>query len=216
MLAGFFPLDQAADTDWRFERLKLSLMARCSLTHTVFGFYERACPLSLEACDTIDGMLALLPGSRLSAASVLRMPWLQGGGGGDGMSVDDIGEASVAPAYRRNQAPTMDGDKLSAILAEYSSAPEHLVRPYYRSGSNKLGRLPPELERQSPFVGATAEEPGAWQLLSEASSRAYAAAAGWFAQYLGVGPEQKGAEQQGAAGDSSNSKAGKGGEMRGG
>ena len=180
MLAGFFPLDQAADTDWRFERLKLSLMARCSLTHTVFGFYERACPLSLEACDTIDGMLALLPGSRLSAASVLRMPWLQGGGGGDGMS------------YRRNQRPTMDGDKLSAILAEYSSAPEHLVRPYYRSGSNKLGRLPPELERQSPFLGETAEEPGAWQMLSEASSRAYAAAAGWFAQYLGGWLEQKG------------------------
>merc|ERR1719502_2532434 len=61
MLAGFFPLDEASGADWRFERVKLAAASGMSVTHTIFGFYERRCMLSQEVTDLIDGMLIINP-----------------------------------------------------------------------------------------------------------------------------------------------------------
>jgi serine/threonine protein kinase len=200
MLTGFFPLDCATDTDWRFERLRLALQARASLTHTVYAFYERECFLSQGSCDLIDGMLALFPTCRLSASGVLRSDWVTQAGTANGASAlgsylsrtGDLSEASVAPAYRNARLPTMDAHKLQAVLDEFSMAAEHSVRPFYRSGSAtaSFGRAPPELERQTPFLGAMDVEPGAMRLLRELTRKASEAAGVLQVQVTAAGAQE--------------------------
>ena len=75
MLAGFFPLDGATTTDWRFVRVCQAVIQGRSLTHTVFGFYNRPCPLTHEAINLIDGMLSLNPTKRFTVPTVLGHVW---------------------------------------------------------------------------------------------------------------------------------------------
>lgn len=77
MLAGFFPLDGATTTDWRFVRVCQAVIQGHSLTHTVFGFYNRPCPLTHEAVNLIDGMLSLNPTKRFTVPDALGHPWIR-------------------------------------------------------------------------------------------------------------------------------------------
>jgi serine/threonine protein kinase len=77
MLAGFFPLDGATTSDWRFVRVCQAVIQGHSLTHTVFSFYGRPCPLSNEAVNLIDGMLSLNPTKRFTVSDVLSHAWLK-------------------------------------------------------------------------------------------------------------------------------------------
>ena len=47
MLAGFFPLDEASGSDWRFERVKMCIKQQASVTHTIFGFHD---PMHVHVC----------------------------------------------------------------------------------------------------------------------------------------------------------------------
>ena len=71
MLAGFFPLDEASGSDWRFERVRMAAASNMSATHTIFGFYDRPCTLSREVTDLIDGMLIIPPHQRLTVEQIL-------------------------------------------------------------------------------------------------------------------------------------------------
>lgn len=134
MLAGFFPLDEATGADWRFERVKMAASQRCSATHTIFGFYERACPLTQNCTDLIDGCLNINPENRLTVEQVLQSAWLTNSKGkGDAMDVD-------RPVYR-GAAANVTREQLAAMLAE--EAPQS---PVYRGGP-ALGP-PPMLARQ--------------------------------------------------------------------
>jgi len=77
MLAGFFPLDGATTSDWRFVRVCQAVIQGHSLTHTVFAFYGRPCPLSYEAVNLIDGMLSLNPSKRFTVLDVQTHAWLK-------------------------------------------------------------------------------------------------------------------------------------------
>merc|ERR1711933_261248 len=78
MLAGFFPLDGATSSDWRFVKVSEAVLLGRSLTHTVFGFYNRPCVLSDEVADLIDGLLSLNPSTRLTVADVFSHQWMTG------------------------------------------------------------------------------------------------------------------------------------------
>ena len=48
MLAGFFPLDEATSSDWRYTKAMRLVSQGQSLTNAIFGFYQRPCMLSPE------------------------------------------------------------------------------------------------------------------------------------------------------------------------
>ena len=48
MLAGFFPLDEATSSDWRYTKAMRLVAQGQSLTNAIFGFYQRPCMLSPE------------------------------------------------------------------------------------------------------------------------------------------------------------------------
>ena len=75
MLAGFFPLDEAAAQDWRYARVQKAVRAGGSLTQGIFQLYSRPCPLTPEAIALIDHLLALVPEARCSAPAVLSSAW---------------------------------------------------------------------------------------------------------------------------------------------
>ena len=121
MLAGFFPLDEAAGADWRFERVKLAIQNKLSVTRTIFGFYERKCNLSRPVVDLIDGMLSVQPQRRLKDSEVLGSSWLvedkiDSRGFDDGEFMYDEGPryrgghgGSVSDAYDDVNAPLYRG-----------------------------------------------------------------------------------------------------------
>lgn len=84
MLAGFFPLDEASGSDWRFKKIQAAQKQQMSVTHTIFGFYDRACSLTQECTDLIDAMLTIDPSARIkvgpgsadSATTVLDSAWV--------------------------------------------------------------------------------------------------------------------------------------------
>jgi len=72
MLAGFFPLEEANSSDWRYAKAHEETRSGASMTLTIFGLYGRPCPLSAEAIEAIDSMLAPPPESRPTAEQMLR------------------------------------------------------------------------------------------------------------------------------------------------
>jgi len=130
MLAGFFPLDEATGSDWRFSRVKMAAEAGMSACHTIYGFYDRPCDLSNEARDLIDGMLRISPTERLTVAQVLDSPWLKQAA----MPQAGYGVAGVydqRPVYR-GAADQMSMDEVQKLLAADGALP---VRPVYRGGA---------------------------------------------------------------------------------
>lgn len=78
MLAGFFPLDEAAGADWRYAKAQKVVDAGGSITQCIFGLYSRPCPLSAEAIELIDAMLCIDPARRGSADSATHTEWATG------------------------------------------------------------------------------------------------------------------------------------------
>ena len=148
MLAGFFPLDEASGSDWRFERIKMATQQGCSVTHTIFGFYDRPCTLSDEVTDLIDGMMILKPDSRLLVKDVLESPWLLAEGSKKGMDVD-----GYRPVYRGVSSGSggegITAEALAAMWANDENAQQR--RPAYRS-MEPAPEPPPMLAKQDPML----------------------------------------------------------------
>mmetsp|Transcript_5136 Transcript_5136/g.12806 ORF Transcript_5136/g.12806 Transcript_5136/m.12806 type:complete len:680 (-) Transcript_5136:335-2374(-) len=77
MLSGFFPLDEAKESDWRFRRFVRAEAAGLSVCDTIFGFYGRECPFSEEAVGMLESMLRANPFDRLRVDELLANPWLR-------------------------------------------------------------------------------------------------------------------------------------------
>mmetsp|Transcript_15833 Transcript_15833/g.42587 ORF Transcript_15833/g.42587 Transcript_15833/m.42587 type:complete len:391 (-) Transcript_15833:380-1552(-) len=172
MLAGFFPLDEATSRDWRFTRVVKAVQQGASLTHTIYGFYQRPCPISPEGVALLDAMLSIDPAHRLTLDAVLQSPWMTGqklparkaGAGGI------PGARGTAP-YSYEEGPTYRGGAPAsgpvgvAMAHNYSTfsagvdAPDGSAQamsmitddePVYRSlGMSSL--TPPNLARQRAF-----------------------------------------------------------------
>ena len=75
LVAGFFPLDEAKPSDWRFQRLLKDLRSGVGPCESIFGMYRRQCPLSAELRELLDAMLAIDPARRLTMQQVAEHRW---------------------------------------------------------------------------------------------------------------------------------------------
>ena len=61
LVSGFFPLDEAKQSDWRFARMALEQARGVGPCESIYAMYGRQCPLSVELKELIDAMLAIDP-----------------------------------------------------------------------------------------------------------------------------------------------------------
>lgn len=118
MVAGFFPLDEAVASDWRFNSMVSAHDQGMSLAPVIYGFYNRDCNLSVEAVALVDLCLVLDPPSRCCSTDILEHAWslgealppdqIKGVGGADA----DYGCFGMkTPVYRamsHDSAPPLD------------------------------------------------------------------------------------------------------------
>ena len=75
LVSGFFPLDEAKPSDWRFQRLLKDMRSGVGPCESIFGMYRRQCPLSVEMRELLDAMLAIDPARRLTMQQVAEHRW---------------------------------------------------------------------------------------------------------------------------------------------
>ena len=126
MLAGFFPIEEATQQDWRFARLALlqiggqppqksagggapglassEVEVVPPTTQAVFDFYGRPCPFSASLAALLDRMITIKPRLRptldVIAASRWLSPWLSASGAEGG--------ATTLPATKSGAPPSPD------------------------------------------------------------------------------------------------------------
>lgn len=152
MLAGFFPLDEATNRDWRYERASRAVATGASITHTIYGFYQRRCSLSAEAVALLDGMLMIDPVRRLSLEQVTQSPWL------NGQKLPTAGQGAHAGGAFGDEEPRYRSANLPSALAS-ATTPAVLVQvdePVYR-GLAATAEVPPPLGRQPAFGAPSAD-----------------------------------------------------------
>lgn len=79
LLNGFFPVDEAKMSDWRFQKLvKAQEMGKSSVT-TILGWYKKTpAHLSTNACTLLDALLNINPLKRPSIQDVMSHPFITG------------------------------------------------------------------------------------------------------------------------------------------
>jgi len=79
LLNGFFPVDEAKMTDWRFEKLAKAQRARKSSVATILSWYKKDTRhLSPESVDLLDRLLLVEPAQRATMEDTLSHPWVTG------------------------------------------------------------------------------------------------------------------------------------------
>jgi len=76
LVAGFFPLLEAEEKDWRYKRLLKDQKAGVGACTSIFSTYKRTCKFSPSLMSLIDGMLTIDDTKRLSMAEVVAHPWI--------------------------------------------------------------------------------------------------------------------------------------------
>ena len=77
LAAGFFPLDEARSTDWRFARLAQEQAKEVGACDAIFAMYKRACPFTQDFKAMLDGMLTIDPKKRATVAGLSENRWLE-------------------------------------------------------------------------------------------------------------------------------------------
>ena len=75
LVAGFFPLDEARSSDWRFQLMANDQGSGVCTCESIFGMYRRPCPLSAELRELLDAMLAIDPARCLTMQQVAEHRW---------------------------------------------------------------------------------------------------------------------------------------------
>lgn len=76
LVAGFFPVQEAKEIDWRFKRLRKEQNEGTGACKSIFGAYKRKCFFSPDLCSLIDGMLTIDCDKRFCVDDVLQHPWI--------------------------------------------------------------------------------------------------------------------------------------------
>jgi serine/threonine protein kinase len=94
--AGFFPLQEAKMSDWRFKRLAQDQTKGIGACESVYSMYKRKCPFSPALRELLDGMMQADPLKRWSLKQVAESEWLQKPQG----TQDGEANSDDAPLYR--------------------------------------------------------------------------------------------------------------------
>ena len=92
LVAGFFPLDEAKPSDWRFQRMARDQGSGLCTCESIFGMYRRQCPLSAELRELLDAMLAIDPARRLTMQQVAEHRWFSTEQAAKGAAFTDDGD----------------------------------------------------------------------------------------------------------------------------
>jgi len=76
LLAGFFPMEEASDADWRYLRLEDGQQKGMGACDTIYATYKRTCNFSPALKQLLDGMLTIDVKSRIGIAAVAAHAWL--------------------------------------------------------------------------------------------------------------------------------------------
>ena len=164
MVAGFFPLEEAAPSDWRYATAREAVGQGGSITQCIFGLYSRPCPLSPELVYLIDQLLSPRPEQRPDAAEALRSMWVVGGQLTAEVreAVLRSGAASVAkvPA-RESQAfdPAASPMGVVSFRQQDSSLPMSYEYPQLGQRSSLGARGGYEFGAHPSFAGSAGEGP---------------------------------------------------------
>jgi len=79
LVSGFFPLDEAKPTDWRFQRMATDQRSGVGACESIYAMYRRQCPLSCELRELLDAMLTIDPARRLTMQQVAEHRWFATG-----------------------------------------------------------------------------------------------------------------------------------------
>lgn len=164
MVAGFFPVEEATQRDWRFGRLAMLQLrgdGSSSTTLTIFSFYSRACPLSPALIDLIDRMLNIQPPRRLPLPLTLSSPWVT-----DGPTAEVPPRAAVPPgpldAASAAASADVDIDEVDGPMHRHVYRLASLAEEGAAGvGGGIGGDAPPRLRRQracSQRVGADEDD----------------------------------------------------------
>jgi len=80
MVSGFFPLDEASGSDWRYNKLRdeQARNPNASTTEIVYKWYRRPIThLSRELVHLLDNLLQIDPAKRLTLDGVAEHPWVK-------------------------------------------------------------------------------------------------------------------------------------------
>ena len=75
LVTGFFPLDEAKPSDWRFQRMVENQRSGVGTCEGIHAMYQRQCPFSAELRELLDAMLAIDPARRLTMQQVAEHRW---------------------------------------------------------------------------------------------------------------------------------------------
>lgn len=70
LVSGFFPLDEARASDWRFARLAQDQQRGVGPCDSIYAMYKRACPFTPELKELLNAMLTIDPAQRVTMAQI--------------------------------------------------------------------------------------------------------------------------------------------------
>lgn len=75
LVSGFFPLDEAKPSDWRFAKLAQDHANGIGPCDSIYAMYKRQCPFSAELKELLNSMLAIDPARRANMRQVSEHRW---------------------------------------------------------------------------------------------------------------------------------------------
>jgi len=147
LLNGFFPVDEAKSSDWRFNKLcKAQELGKSSVT-TILGWYKKTpAHLSGNAATLLDALLNINPMKRPTIQDVLNSPFITGK---EAVDIVDEGELHYRGAGMQYEIGAFAADDME-IMDD---------GPVYRSLGGAFGDEepemppPPGIARQAAFGG---------------------------------------------------------------
>lgn len=94
LLNGFFPVDEAKPTDWRYQKLVKTQELGKSSVVTILGWYKKTpAHLSHNAVNLLDALLNVNPAKRPSIQDVLAHPFITGKEATSSIAYEDMADS---------------------------------------------------------------------------------------------------------------------------
>ena len=122
LVSGFFPLQEAKEHDWRYQRLARDQASGVGACESIYRTYKRTCPFSAPLRTLLDAMLCIDQAARISVDGLAESEWLKtepaGPSGQDGQGAED------GPVYR-----SLEGAFDDDVLMDEVPLDDEMVRP---------------------------------------------------------------------------------------